>query len=407
MVANFFHVGLLRLRRTSAWRAGFLRSQATTRVIGSVKALYLGRSHEVVGRIGPRSRRILVLVCTLFFSVFIFVIFAAGEAWAQQQNPTGEPYAAAADGTIAVAGGAAGPVAKTPPAGTPSTERQYAEASVVDKAPRVGSPADSVTPGYQPGSPASFSEPTSRTNPVAQQVRAPVPFDPAVEPGTPGRGSESGPVPSLEPEVPATLISPASATPEPVAFEKNEPPPSRGGERSLTGTPATGTRSKALPESRPDGASPIGPSPSAAVRNTPAMQPSVPSLAAGSRPPSSLGASVSSAVETIQSAATSTTAGVWNTLIGRSSLKLSPWAATASTEEPPQLFFPSVPPLVGSYFSLYGGGQESPPGNIVSLLLCVLASALILLRRDGPLSWASCELPKPSSALLLPLERPG
>jgi hypothetical protein len=63
--------------------------------------------------------------------------------------------------------------------------------------------------------------------------------------------------------------------------------------------------------------------------------------------------------------------------------------------------------LAGSYFSLYGGGQETPPISTVPLLLCVLASALILLRRDGPLSWASCELPKPSSALLLPLEWPG
>src|SRR3954447_10968979 len=107
MVANFCHVGLPRLRRTSEWRAAFLGSQATTRVIGSVKALYLGRSHEVVSWIGPRSRKILVLVCTLLFSVVVLVTFAAGKAWAQP--PSVEPYAAAADGTLAAAGGTSGP----------------------------------------------------------------------------------------------------------------------------------------------------------------------------------------------------------------------------------------------------------------------------------------------------------
>src|ERR671920_465769 len=60
-----------------------------------------------------------------------------------------------------------------------------------------------------------------------------------------------------------------------------------------------------------------------------------------------------------------------------------------------------------SFFSLSGVGQAGPGGGLVLLLLGVLASGLILLRRDGPLSWASCEMPKPSSALLLPLGRPG
>jgi hypothetical protein len=40
--------------------------------------------------------------------------------------------------------------------------------------------------------------------------------------------------------------------------------------------------------------------------------------------------------------------------------------------------------------------------------MCVLASGLVLLRRDGLLfRLAPYEPPKPSSALLLPLERPG
>ena len=71
------------------------------------------------------------------------------------------------------------------------------------------------------------------------------------------------------------------------------------------------------------------------------------------------------------------------------------------------LFPPMSPSGDSSFFSLSGVGQAGPGGGLVLLLLGVLASGLILLRRDGPLSWTSCEMPKPSSALLLPLERPG
>ena len=68
---------------------------------------------------------------------------------------------------------------------------------------------------------------------------------------------------------------------------------------------------------------------------------------------------------------------------------------------------PSPAPLGGSYFSPSVGGQVGP-GGVVPLLICVLAAGLVLLRPlVGRLSWSSCEPPKPSSVLLLPLERPG
>ena len=68
---------------------------------------------------------------------------------------------------------------------------------------------------------------------------------------------------------------------------------------------------------------------------------------------------------------------------------------------------PTPTPLGGSYFSPSVGGQVGP-GGVVPLLICVLAAGLVLLRPlVGRLSWATCELPKPSSVLLLPLERPG
>jgi hypothetical protein len=47
-------------------------------------------------------------------------------------------------------------------------------------------------------------------------------------------------------------------------------------------------------------------------------------------------------------------------------------------------------------------------GSFAPLLVGILALlAAILLRRDFRTYLISCEMPKPSSALLLPLERPG
>ncbi len=69
----------------------------------------------------------------------------------------------------------------------------------------------------------------------------------------------------------------------------------------------------------------------------------------------------------------------------------------------PQPVSPFTPPA-GSSFSLSGGQVGA---GVIALLLCVLASGQILLRREFELLWTFCELPKPSSVLLLPPERPG
>ena len=71
---------------------------------------------------------------------------------------------------------------------------------------------------------------------------------------------------------------------------------------------------------------------------------------------------------------------------------------------------PLAPPLGGSSFSLLSGGaggQLGSAGGVAPLLVGVLASILVLLRHDCWRHLASCEPPKPSSVLLLPLERPG
>ena len=120
---------------------------------------------------------------------------------------------------------------------------------------------------------------------------------------------------------------------------------------------------------------------------------------------SSLEAAAGSAVETLHGAAVD----VSEALAPGGEAPAEP-PSGGGTKEPlvDGLPSPSSPaPLGGSYFSPSVGGQVGP-GGVVPLLICVLAVGLILLRPlVGRLSWASCELPKPSSVLLLPLERPG
>ena len=77
--------------------------------------------------------------------------------------------------------------------------------------------------------------------------------------------------------------------------------------------------------------------------------------------------------------------------------------------DPLDPLFPTMPPLEDSsfFFSLAGGWQVGAGGGLGVVLLGVIATFLILVRRDGPLSWISGEPPKPTSVLLMPLERPG
>jgi hypothetical protein len=76
----------------------------------------------------------------------------------------------------------------------------------------------------------------------------------------------------------------------------------------------------------------------------------------------------------------------------------------------PKPFAPVNPePLGSSSIALFSGnGQVNAGGAGATPLLGVLfLASVLLLRRDIRTYLISCELPKPSSALLLPLERPG
>lgn len=66
-------------------------------------------------------------------------------------------------------------------------------------------------------------------------------------------------------------------------------------------------------------------------------------------------------------------------------------------------------PPDNAFFGLTSGGAQSRTGSICAslLLLGVLVPSLLLRRQERFLLTVSWELPKPDSALLMPLERPG
>jgi hypothetical protein len=125
--------------------------------------------------------------------------------------------------------------------------------------------------------------------------------------------------------------------------------------------------------------------------------------------PSNLGSVMGSAVQLVQS----TAEHAWQALV--SGLASSQESSSVGREMPsegmpaPQPSFP-IPfaPLDQGSFALSGGSSMSNIGGVGPLLLGILAlGGWYLLRRDSRTYLVPCELPKLSSALLVPLERPG
>lgn len=358
--------------------------------------MYLERTHRLACWIGLWNRRILALVGALVLVLSAFV-FADREARAQQlpqeeaqqQSVVVNRHTVVIDGEVvelAAAGVEEIPPVETPAAGPaaslavrdePGTRHEPEPASTVVRYEPVMSPEpapklpDDIEPSPDPATPG--------VKPEMDLVPTPeLPVEPAPDPATPEVEPEGGltPGPALEP------------TPEPAVFEENEPLPP----------------------------SPAREAPAAVVVSAERTQPS-----------SSLETEVSSALDTLQSAATNT----WRDLTDGALFQpaevlagLSSGAGSApadgrigdtgspsgGTEGPSrsatQQSSPfTLPPMGSGSFPPTGGDMGS--GSVHLLLLCVLVSGLVLLWRDGGLSWGFWEPPKPSSALLLPLERPG
>lgn len=359
------------------------------------------------------------------------LVFAAGEALAQQR-PAPEAHATVTgpERTPVSEWWLAGPATGTLPADSspsPGDEREVGSSSVPEP--------DSVTSGAPEPALALLEElyPVSWTG-LLPEAAMPESFgttfgpDPAYDPVVPLL--EPGPTP--DPRYPVPFVDPPPA-PGPVGFGlpyPGEPEPvwgpvapeayktlsSRAAENPPVLSP-TGMPEGVWPAPRQGNgvakSVPVGPLPPVANRKAPPpglalQESSMPAVTDPSREASLLVSSLedaaNSAVETLHGAAVDVSEVL--DLDGEAPAELPSGGATESSEDAPPSP-PSPAPLGGSYFSPSIGGQVSP-GGVVPLLICVLVAGLVLLRPlVGRLSWDSCELPKPSSVLLMPLERPG
>lgn len=400
-------------------------------VIGAPKLLSIGHSHVIASRLGPRVSRTSVSLVTL--ALCALVLAFAGEEAQAQQLPQAQH--------IAIDVQAAGTISQTPDEATPTEETSPWEArpartSPVEPAsqptiirPVSGAPAEKPSPtmpdpahaeprlpvGAALPDPETISDPALQSDPVSgsmsisvEQDRPETPVDPYLASPAPGPMA-SEPMPeliSLTPIDQETVPGPVDLEPEPVAIEESDPLPLLAGD-------------------------------------APAAEPAV--LYSGeeedSYPLYALGTSMVSAVESLEETLESAAADALGVLVDEAlswpaaeegeglidttlaglfyeeaegapasepggETKPSPtgtvpeWPLQDSGSQPVSPFTPAA----GSSFSLSGGQVGA---GIVALLFCVLASGPILLRREFKLLWAFCELPKPSSVLLLPPERPG
>jgi hypothetical protein len=402
-------------------------------VIGAPKLLSIGHSHKIASRLGPRVSRIFASLGALALCALVLA-FASEDAQAQQLPQAQHSVIdLQATGEITQP-----PVEVTPTEETSSHETRPARTSPVETASQPTlvknvseSPAEEPLPGApdpalaEPGLPvgAALPDPEPISGPAlradsdfrsmsvpAEQDGAETPVDPDLAAPVPESTTSEPESVSVTPVDQETAPGPGDPErspldPEPVAVEESDPLPLLAGE-------------------------------------APAAEPAV--LYSGeedSYPLYVLETSVVGAVESLEETLESATANALGILVDEAlswpaaegeglvdttlvGLFYEEEVGRAPASEPseetkssptgtgpewplqdngPQPVSPFTPP-VGNSFSLSGGQVGS---GIVGLLLCVLASGLILRRPEFKLLWAFCELPKPSSVLLLPPERPG
>jgi len=124
-----------------------------------------------------------------------------------------------------------------------------------------------------------------------------------------------------------------------------------------------------------------------------------------------------SAAARVATSVASATAEVFRTLAGGSAPTTSSSTdATNGTQQAPSggtpqdhPVAPLAPPLGGAFSPFTGAaGQLGGGGGVAPLLVGILALLTVsLARRDFRTYLIACEMPKPSSVLLRPLERPG
>jgi hypothetical protein len=389
----------------------------------------------------------------LVLCLVTFVVLAGGEAWAAEQpSQTAQP--GTVQSTTMINGKVAEPVAEvTPPVKTPPVETPPAQTPLPptnEETPPAEEPSPPpvepapTTPEPEPApqpTPQRFavvitdgevveSEPVLTSQSAADfgQVLEPKPMsnaspdvvDPTPTPAAPA-AADDGYASGSAPAGPAP--DPVLPVPGPAAASEQVLPAASGLAGLVRGLVAEPAASPAAPRGdgglrpTPADANPAaGLTPSAPVQTVPA------SVGGALRLPSSLGTTAASAAGTVQSAAStaastaaSVAAEILGSLTGGSPVNSSTNSTNGTQEQQPSEGTPQpapapvAPPVGGSSFSLStGGGQLGTGSGFAPLLVGILALlGTILLRRDFRTYLVSCEMPKPSSALLMPLERPG
>jgi len=344
---------------------------------------------STAGRLGPRGRKILALISALVLVTGVFVFFGR-EARAQQLElqHTATSFGIAVEQTT----------------GATLFETSRTEKPPVETSPAETSPADrSEPPALEPwpvDRQDSESPDTAETTLRSRDSSSG--WAPPEKPGL-GPKPDLAPPVALTPEPVESELSALESVPETLSLEEGHP---LSWLAEVVPVPEPGV---------PEAQAPLSPSPedsddgvAETLENTVLGAPRafvegpfLPPIVDGDGLLDAALASLLSDGEVNRAPATE-----------RSENPASPSAGSTGPENPsdgaPQPASPIAPLLGGSSFSSSGGQAGLGGGGFAPLLLiCVLASGLVLLRRDGLLHRTSCEPPKPSSALLAPLERPG
>ena len=308
------------------------------------------------------------------------------------------------------------PLGLAPPASKPApTPQQYA---VVIRNGEVVESDPDLLPAPQEAQPAPAPKLSDRPS-LGKQTEV-EPKKPAPTPGSAAPEPYSS---SSETEVPAAHVSGYVSPPVPSLSESESVPTGSQTPYSLEDSPYTGTTSpsptvlvESVEQQAPSAAERIeGPPPSRTLDQTissPAQQGAQQSLPVSSALEAASSGAVQTTLTQTLTTVTDAAAGILETLGNWTDYHSASGETPESLSEgsAPEPLAPLVPsPFEGSsVFSSSGvSGQAGPWGGYVVVLLGVLVSGLVLLLGDGFLCWAACEQPKPSSALLLPLERPG
>jgi hypothetical protein len=398
--------------------------------------------------IRPLSEKSFALLAALFLSLFVFV-FAAGEAGAEEQQVVlpMDQWCAMPPGT-APPGVVPADTAPCPPTGLPSavddspldTSSAGITAYGVPPARPFSPPIGSVSlpaPGPAPGTELIPWQQHVLPSPGAEDIGGPRPEEPIRPHNSPT--DKTADKPTDKPGTPKKF-TPEEALPNPgsganpghPAKEATDPfvAPDSATEPKLA-SPAlhkdglAGLQPSSAPDNNDNNKLPAANSvPTAAERTADRTSDPIPSQVQTSGTEPSTVREVVEVVEPLVEQALTQTHTTISETVASALGTLQSWtagwlpaseAAQSSSEgtapDPLVPLEPLLPPMPSPgdspFFSLPGTGQVGSGGGLGLLLLGVLASGLILLRRDGPLSWIVYELPKPTSALLLPLERPG